>query len=157
MYFCRSRWYIQLSVCAANYLLLERPEICPRIGKIGCGSGCELDIKEGHYISHPCRSDGSYFCVDWRLRYFVVPQSNTTKFATAISKVPEVRSFPASFSRDSFSSEFYLFYDVAYGDEIQPSSWSVWLPMPNSQQSLVQSQHLPTPWNLRGGRWSSVE
>jgi hypothetical protein len=26
-----------------------------------------------------------------------------------------------------------------------------------SQQSWVRSQHPPTKWNLRGGRWSSVE
>ncbi len=31
------------------------------------------------------------------------------------------------------------------------------LPMPKSQQSWVRSQHPPTQWNLRGGRWSSVE
>ncbi len=33
----------------------------------------------------------------------------------------------------------------------------VWLLMPKSQQSRVQSQHPPTQWNLRGGIWSSVE
>ncbi len=30
-------------------------------------------------------------------------------------------------------------------------------PMPKSQQSWVRSQHPPTKWNLRGGRWSSGE
>jgi hypothetical protein len=29
--------------------------------------------------------------------------------------------------------------------------------MPKAQQSWVRSQHPPTQWNLRGGRWSSVE
>ncbi len=29
--------------------------------------------------------------------------------------------------------------------------------MPKSQQSWARSQHPPTQWNLRGGRWSSVE
>ncbi len=29
--------------------------------------------------------------------------------------------------------------------------------MPKSQRSWDQSQHRPTQWNLRGGRWSSVE
>jgi hypothetical protein len=33
----------------------------------------------------------------------------------------------------------------------------VWLLIPKSQQSRVQSQHPPTQWNLRGGIWSSVE
>ncbi len=30
------------------------------------------------------------------------------------------------------------------------------LSMPMSEQCCVQSYHLPTQWNLRGGRWSSV-
>ncbi len=42
-------------------------------------------------------------------------------------------------------------------DEINPSGWSVWLPMPRSQQSWVRSQHPPIQWNLRGGRWSNFE
>ncbi len=35
--------------------------------------------------------------------------------------------------------------------------WSIWLPMLKSQQSWVRSQHSPTQWNLRDGRWSSVD
>jgi hypothetical protein len=31
------------------------------------------------------------------------------------------------------------------------------LPMPKSQQSLVQSQNPPTLWNMRGDRWSSIK
>ncbi len=37
--------------------------------------------------------------------------------------------------------------------------YSVWLTVPKSQQFLFDptSQRPPTQWNLRGGRWSSVE
>jgi hypothetical protein len=40
-------------------------------------------------------------------------------------------------------------------EELQPSGYSVWLPMPKCHQFWVRSPHLPTKWNLRDGRWSS--
>ncbi len=43
-------------------------------------------------------------------------------------------------------------------DEIKPSAWLQRLAVnAKLQRSRVRSQHPPTKWNLRDGRWSSVE
>ncbi len=67
------------------------------------------------------------------------------------------------FHREVYVVPFYSFYQpmrwsTLVVDEIWPSDWSVWrLPMTKSQQSSVQSQQPPASWNLRGGKWLSVE